>query len=115
MCGTIDLNEDVARIKRKTKNDSIVFFTTEGGVPKHLWESHGGFGYEHAPSMQIERDGIVYGSTKNGLLFALDAMTGNVIWKHKVGNSLINTITVLSHKRVLFTTTGGIIGLLKTE
>ena len=112
---TIGLSEDRTRIYSKTMNDSIVCFATEGDEPKQLWASNVGFGSEHAPSMQIERDDIVYGSTKNGLLFALDAMTGNVIWKHKVGNSLINTITVLSHKRVLFTTTGGIIGLLKTE
>ena len=35
---------------------------------------------------------IVYGSTKNGIVFALDARTGKLLWKHKKGDSLINTV-----------------------
>jgi outer membrane protein assembly factor BamB len=57
----------------------------------------------------------VYGSTKEGLLFALEAKTGKVIWKHKIGNSLINTVVPLSKKEVLFTATSGEVGLLRLK
>lgn len=52
-------------------NDSIVCFSTKGDKPQQLWASNVGFGYEHAPSMPVEKDGIVFGSTKGGLIFAL--------------------------------------------
>ena len=110
---TIGLSEDGERIYSKTMNDSIVCYSTKGSPPHELWASNVGFGYEHAPSMQVEKDGIVFGSTKEGLIFALEAKTGKVLWKHKIGNSLISTVVALSGNRVLFTATGGETGLLK--
>ena len=112
---TVGLSEDETRIYSKTMNDSIVCFATQGNTPKKLWTSNVGFGYEHAPSMPQEKEGVMYGSTKEGLIFALNAQTGEVIWKHKIGNSLINTIVPLNKKEVLFTATSGEVGLLKMK
>ena len=110
---TIGLSEDGERIYSKTMNDSIVCYSTKGSHPHELWASNVGFGYEHATYMQVEKDGIVFGSTKEGLIFALEAKTGKVLWKHKIGNSLISTVVPLSGNRILFTATGGEAGLLK--
>jgi len=110
---TIGISEDKERIYSKTMNDSVVCYSTKGNQPVEIWASDVGFGYEHAPSMPVEKDGVVFGCTKNGLIFALDAWTGKVLWKHKVGNSLINTVVPAGRNRILFTTAGGEVGLLK--
>lgn len=110
---TIGLSEDKERIYSKTMNDSIVCYSTKGDQPHKLWASNVGFGYEHAPSMQVEKNGVVFGSTKEGLIFALEAATGKVLWKHKTGNSLISTVVPLDNNRVLFTATSGKTGMLK--
>lgn len=110
---TIGLSEDKERIYSKTMNDSIVCYSTKGDQPHKLWASNVGFGYEHAPSMQVEKNGVVFGSTKEGLIFALEATTGKVLWKHKIGNSLISTVVPLDNNRVLFTATSGETGMLK--
>ena len=110
---TIGLSEDKERIYSKTMNDSIVCYSTKGNQPHKLWASNVGFGYEHAPSMQVEKNGVVFGSTKEGLIFALEATTGKVLWKHKTGNSLISTVVPLDNNRVLFTATSGETGMLK--
>jgi len=110
---TVGLSEDGKQIYSKTMNDSIVCYATHGDKPQKIWASNVGFGYEHAPSMPQEKEGVVYGSTKEGLIFALDAETGKVIWKHKIGNSLINTVVPLNKREVLFTATSGEVGLLK--
>lgn len=112
---TIGLSEDKARIYSKTMNDSIVCFSTETDTPEQIWTSNVGFGYEHAPSMPVEKDGVVFGSTKNGLMFGLEAKTGKVLWKHKVGNALISTVVPLSNSKMLFTATGGEVGLLEIK
>ena len=109
---TIGLSEDKERIYSKTMNDSIVCYSTKGNQPHKLWASNVGFGYEHAPSMQVEKNGVVFGSTKEGLIFALEAATGKVLWKHKTGNSLISTVVPLDNNRVLFTATSGETGML---
>lgn len=110
---TIGLSEDKERIYSKTMNDSVVCFDARTNEPKQVWSSNVGFGYEHAPSMPQEKDGVVFGSTKNGLMFGLDALSGEVLWKYKVGNSLISTVVPLSSTEVLYTATGGEVGLLR--
>ena len=112
---TIGLSEDKERIYSKTMNDSIVCYSTKGDQPHKLWASNVGFGYEHAPSMQVEKNGVVFGSTKEGLIFALEGKTGKVLWKHKIGNSLISTVVPLNGHEVLFTATSGEVGLLRIK
>ena len=112
---TIGLSEDGERVYSKTMNDSIVCYSTLTNTPEQVWASNVGFGYEHAPSMPQEKDGVVYGSTKEGLLFALEAKTGKIIWKHKIGNSLINTVVPLNGRKVLFTATSGEVGLIRMK
>jgi outer membrane protein assembly factor BamB len=112
---TIGLSEDRQRVYSKTMNDSIVCYSTQGDRPVELWASNVAFGYEHAPSMPVEKDGVVFGSTKSGLIFALDALTGQVLWKHKVCNSLISTVVPISKTCVLFTATSGEAGQLKIK
>lgn len=112
---TIGLSEDGECVYSKTMNDSIVCYATRGDTPKELWASNVGFGYEHAPSMQAEKDGVMFGSTKEGLIFALEAKTGRVLWKHKIGNSLISTVVPLSGREVLFTATSGEVGRLRIK
>ena len=112
---TIGLSEDGTRVFSKTMNDSIVCYATQGDQPRELWASNVGFGYEHAPSMQVEKGGVMFGSTKEGLIFALEAQTGKVLWKHKIGNSLINTVVPLNGQQVLFTATSGEVGLLRVK
>lgn len=112
---TIGLSEDGERIFSKTMNDSIVCYAAKGDKPHQIWAANVGFGYEHAPSMQMEKDGVVFGSTKEGLIFALNGKDGRILWKHKIGNSLINTVIPVNGKKVVFTATSGEAGVLKVD
>lgn len=109
---SIGLSEDYQRVYAKTMRDSIVCYSTETESPKELWSTNVGFGYEHATVMLEEKDGEVFSSTKNGLIFALDANTGKIYWKHKIGNTLVNTVVPLNKHEVLYTNEDGIVGKL---
>ena len=109
---TIGLSEDGLRLYSKTMNDSLVCYSATSAEPQEIWATNVGFGYEHAPSMPVEKEGTVYCSTKEGLIFALEAKTGKLLWRHKVGNSLVSTVVPLGKKRLLFTQTSGEVGLL---
>ncbi|MEA4936580.1 MAG: PQQ-binding-like beta-propeller repeat protein [Paludibacter sp.] len=112
---TIGLSVDKKRIYSKTMQDSVVCYSTTTDTPRRIWSVNVAYGYDHAPSMPVEKQNIVYGSTKNGLIFALDALTGKVLWKHKVGNSLINTVSPLGDGRCVFTSAEGYVGVLRSE
>lgn len=112
---TIGLSADNKRIYSKTMQDSVVCYSTVTNDARKIWSVNVGYGYDHAPSMPVENDNIVYGSTKNGLIFALDSFTGDVLWKHKTGNSLINTVLPLSKETCVFTSAEGYVGVLISE
>lgn len=109
---TIGLSEDKTRLYSKTMQDSVVCYSAIGNEPKRLWITNVGYGYDHAPSMPLEKDGVVFGSTKNGIIFSLNGKTGELLWIHKTGNSLINTVIPLNAKECIFTSAEGIIGKL---
>lgn len=112
---SIGLSEDGQRIYAKTMNDSIVCYTTQKQEANQIWATDAGFGYEHAPCMLPEKDGIVYTSTNDGVVCALNGQTGSIIWQHKIGNSLINTVVPLGSRRVLISSTDGTVILLKIQ
>ena len=65
--------------------------------------------------MPPEPDGIVYSSTKDGLVIAIEGKTGRLLWEHKVGNSFINTVVPVGKGAVLMTETSGEIALLQNK
>jgi outer membrane protein assembly factor BamB len=112
---TIGLSADEERLYSKTMQDSVVCYSATTEIPLRIWATDVAYGYDHAPSMPVEQDGVVFGSTKNGIIFALDAMTGHVLWKHKAGNSLVNTVVPLNGRQCLYTSGDGTVGLLTIE
>lgn len=111
----IGISADGDRVYCKTMEDSVVCFSSIGAVPQKLWASSLDYGYELMPSMLQEKDNVVFGSTMRGLIFALDAGTGKILWKHKKSNSLINTVVPLSKNECLYTGSAGMVGLLRVE
>ena len=118
---TVGLSEDGKTVYSKCMWDTVVAISTSSLSPHRLiasspsgsyetlWTSHAGFGYEHNPAMPLEKGGVLWVSTKNGLLLGMDAKTGKVLWRHKIGNSILNTPLPLSGKECIFTSSEGTI------
>jgi outer membrane protein assembly factor BamB/predicted phosphodiesterase len=110
---TIGLSADEERLYSKTMQDSVVCYSATAGIPQRLWITDAGYGYDHAPSMPVECEGTVFGSTKNGIIFAIDGKSGRLLWKHKTGNSIINTVYPLNSRECVYTSGDGFVGLLR--
>ena len=106
---TVGLSEDGTTVYSKCMWDTIVALDATSDQPIPRWVTHADFGYEHNPAMPLEKDGTLWVSTKNGLLLGIDAMTGKVLWRHKIGNSILNTPLPLSDKECIFTSSEGTI------
>jgi outer membrane protein assembly factor BamB len=124
---TVGLSEDGKTVYSKCMWDTVVAISTSSLSPHRLiasspsgsyetlWVSHAGFGYEHNPAMPLEKDGVLWVSTKNGLLLGMDAKTGKVLWRHKIGNSILNTPLPLSGKECIFTSSEGTITRIRVR
>lgn len=112
---TVGLSEDGLTVYSKCMWDTVVAMDATTQEPVTRWEAHADFGYEHNPAMPLEKDGTLWVSTKNGLLLGMDASTGKVLWRHKIGNSILNTPLPLSDKECIFTSSEGTISYIKVR
>jgi outer membrane protein assembly factor BamB/predicted phosphohydrolase len=125
---TVGLSEDGKTVYSKCMWDTVVAISTEWPKTQEIqngeessyepitrWAVHADFGYEHNPAMPLEKDGTLWVSTKNGLLLGMDAKTGKVLWRHKIGNSILNTPLPLSDKECIFTSSEGTITRIKVK
>lgn len=112
---SIGLSADSSTVYGKTMQDEIVAFNTQATDPGIKWKLNAGFGYEHVPSMLIEKDGKVFFGTKNGVVYTFDPKQQKVLWAHKIDNSMINTVNVINGKNVLVSTMDGKVSLLQSK
>lgn len=112
---TVGLSEDGKTVYSKCMWDTIVALDATCDDVQLRWVSHTDFGYEHNPAMPLEKDGTLWVSTKNGLLLGMDVQTGEVRWRHKIGNSILNTPLPLSGKDCIFTSSEGTITYIRVK
>jgi outer membrane protein assembly factor BamB len=109
---SIGISADGNYVYGKTMNDTIVAFHTSREKQTAAWKLDCGFGYEHVPSMLIEKDGLVFFGTKNGKVYAIDPITHQRVWTAKIDNSMVNTVNPLNSKQVITSTMDGKVSLL---
>jgi len=109
---SIGISQDGKYVYGKTMNDTLVAFATGKELPKAAWKLNAGYGYEHAPSMLTEKNGRIFFGTRNGIVYAIDALQKNVLWAHKIDNSMVNTVNVADDKTLVVSTMDGKVVLL---
>ena len=88
------ISEDGSRVYAKTMDGELVAVSTCGDKFDELWTVDMGLGYEHAPCIVAEKDGVVYVGSRRGIVTAVDPATRKVIWSLPVGVSEINGIDI---------------------
>ena len=112
---SIGLSADQSRFYVRAMNDWFYALSTTASQPELVWERNAHFGYDINSAMLVEKDGVVFYGTKNGLLFALNAKSGAIRWEHKLGVGVMNTVLPLSASRVLATDFDGKVALLEAK
>lgn len=110
---SIGISEDKQRVYAKTINDDVICYSATADEPELLWRTNLGLGKDQSATMLIEKGGTVFGTTQNGVIFALHGKTGEFLWQHKLTNSQINTVVPINSSRCLYVTSQGTIGLLE--
>jgi len=109
---SLGVTQDKSMFFVKLMNDSVVAYSTLNTEDGALWSVDVGFGYEHNPCPLIEYDGIIYGGTKNGEVFAVNSDEGRLLWCHKLSNSSINKLTFIRNKGLVVNSMDGVIAVL---
>lgn len=122
---SIGLSTDKKTVYSRCMWDTIVAMDARSKEPVTVWKTDAQYGYDHNPSMMIERGGVIIFGTKNGLLHGVAAKpmrwrgkrvpAGTVLWRHKIGNSVINTICPVSSTECYITSTDGTVAHIKIK
>ena len=112
---SIGLSEDGNYVYGKTMNDNIVGYKTSKEKQSVSIKLNAGFGYEHVPSMLVAKSGTVFFGTKNGVVYAVDDELQHLNWKYKIDNSMVNTVNVITDKKLIVSTMDGKIVLLEVQ
>ena len=96
-------------------NDTLAVFATGKQLQKAVWKLNVGYGYEHTPSMLIEKDRNVFFGTRNGVVYAVDVAARKIAWAYKIDNSMVNTLNILNKKNIIASTMDGKITLLQIQ
>ncbi len=112
---SIGISNDGNFIYGKTMNDTLAVFSTGRQLQIAAWKLNIGYGYEHTPSMLIEKGGNVYFGTRNGVVYAIDVVQKKVAWAYKIDNSMVNTVNVINKKNIIAATMDGKVTLLHVE
>jgi len=112
---SIGISGDGGRVYVRTTDGIIAAISSLAEDAKPVWESDAGIGHDINSAMLAEKDGVVFYGTKDGLLVALDGASGAIKWKHRVGVTLLNTVTPLSGKDVVVTDFDGHVTFVSSE
>jgi outer membrane protein assembly factor BamB len=110
---SIGISEDSLLVYGKTMQDTIVAFPAQRNMATASWKLNAGYGYEHAPSMLLERNGVLFFGTRNGTVYAVNTGAKNIRWAYKIDNSMVNTIFLTGKNELLAATMDGKVVLLQ--
>lgn len=120
---SIGLSEDGGIVYSRCMWDSVQAMDAHANEPKTLWKINAGYGYDHDPSMMLSKEGVIMFGTKNGVVYGITGRdmiwhyrfipAGKILWKHKVGNCVINTACPINARECLITSSDGNVIRLK--
>jgi outer membrane protein assembly factor BamB len=100
---SIGISEDGRSVYVRLMRDTIMACSTDSAAQQTVWSTVAGFGYDINSAMLVEKDGRLFYATKDGMILALDAKSGAILWKHRVGPGTVHTLQPVDGSSVLCT------------
>lgn len=89
---SIGVSADGKTVYAKTMDGELVAVDATSDRFSELWTVDMGIGYDHAPCIVVEKDGVVYAGSRRGILSAVDPQERKLLWNVTLGSSEINGI-----------------------
>ena len=103
---SMGLSADSSLVYAKTMEGELIGISTSQPDMQITWKSNTGLNYEIAPTAIVEYQNIIYVPSNSGVVVAVNP-DGSVLWKHKISNSLITSVTPVSKNKVIATAMDG--------
>ena len=108
---SIGLSTDKKLVYAKTMDGELIGVSTTEDVMQIDWISKLKLPYELTPSAIYSDRNVVFVPNNSGLLSAVDASSGEVLWQYKISNGMVNPPLVLKNKVIVSAMDGKIVSL----
>ena len=106
---SMGISADSTMVLAKTMNGIVAGVSTEGDAPEVIWKTEFNIGYDIAPAVITERDGVIYIPSDKGAVHAASRTDGRLLWSHRISSCLINNIVPLDDGGVLCNSMDGVV------
>lgn len=95
---SLGVSADKKTVYAKTMDGQLLAVDLTRNEPNVAFVVETPFGYEHAPCIVLENEGIVYMGSRQGLIAAVDAKSHQLLWVYRCGTSAVNGFEKLNGK-----------------
>jgi len=110
---SMGISADSTLIFAKTMDGNIIGVRNDDNEGMVSWKSEVSLGYDIAPGVITEKEGIVYVPTDKGIVYAIARDDGRLLWSQRISSCLINSIVPGKGRSVFCNAMDGVITRLK--
>ncbi len=98
---------DNGMIYSRMGNDSVFAYQVNTDNIERAWSESIGYKHDNNPCSMVVYDKRLYIATQHGEIICVAKENGKVVWRHKIGNALVNDVMPLKANDVVVTSTDG--------
>lgn len=87
---SLGVSADSTTVYARTMDGELIAVDATADKYTLKWVTDLTFGYEHTPCIVLESDGTVYAASRRGVVAAVDAASGELLWVRRIGRSAVN-------------------------
>lgn len=112
---SMGMSADSSLVFVKTMDGAVIGVSTTAASLQIDWRSPVDLGYELAPTALLESDGIVLVPTHSGTVWALARKDGQLLWKYKASNCMVNGVLPIGGGEYVVSTMDGKLTCISTR
>lgn len=106
---SMGISADSTMILAKTMNGAVIGVDAGGSEGQVVWKSGFDIGYDIAPGVISEKEGVIFIPSDKGIVHAASRSDGRLLWSHRISSCLINSIEPLKGRSVLCNAMDGVV------
>lgn len=112
---SMGLSADSSIVYAKTMDGNLIGVKADGSQDTVSWKADVNTGYDIAPAVIPEGDGVVFIPTDKGIIHAVGRDDGRLLWRHRISSCLINQVLPAGPGRIVCTSMDGVVTLLSFD
>jgi len=112
---SMGITADSSMVLAKTMNGVIIGVDVRGKEGRVVWKSDFNIGYDIAPGVITEKEGVIFIPSDKGIIHAASRTDGSLLWSHRISSCLINNILPLDDGSLICNSMDGVVTRLKVE